>query len=70
MKSARAALPTTSPEALEERLERQFLEHKVDLGTLLTVRRRVLQARRDALDLELEEALATLWLLSAMGVTP
>lgn len=52
---------------LVEELERRYLERSTDLNTLLTVQRRVLQARRDGLDLALQEMLVRQWLGAAMG---
>jgi cobalt-zinc-cadmium efflux system outer membrane protein len=49
-------------------LEKHYVERRIELGTLLTVRRQVLQARKDAIDAQFQEALARLWLDAAMGV--
>ena len=43
---------------------------KIDLSTLLLVRREALDTRRERLDRQLEAALAGVELSSAMGVTP
>ena len=54
--------------SLVEDAQRNYVERRMDMLTLLTVQRQALQAGRDALDLALREALARLWLDAAMGV--
>jgi cobalt-zinc-cadmium efflux system outer membrane protein len=69
MDAMRAALPAagTDPSVMA-RLERALEERLVDVNTLLNVQRRSIQARRAALDVDLQEALARVWLDAAMGV--
>jgi cobalt-zinc-cadmium efflux system outer membrane protein len=51
-----------------EKLERAYAQRTVDLGTVLNMQRRLIAGRRAALDLDLQEALARVWLDAAMGV--
>lgn len=49
-------------------LEEQLRSHRVELATVLLAQRQVMQLRAEALDLQLLEAMARLWLDHASGV--
>lgn len=71
MSSARALLDEKSvrpARELQERLEADFNARLIDVNALLTGRRMVLEARREAVDAALREALARLHLDAAMGL--
>ncbi|MBI5495921.1 MAG: TolC family protein [Deltaproteobacteria bacterium] len=72
IREARDARPAESAEGAEllARLERNYALRVVDLNTVLGVQRRLIQARRASLDLDLQEALARVWLDAAMGGFP
>ncbi|GEM_PF-1379906 len=54
--------------AMTQRLEHAYVQRQADLGTVLNMQRRLVALRRTALDLDLQEALAWVWLNTAMGV--
>ncbi len=69
LRQARAALPSqpTDSSGLTNKLERSYTQRVVDLNTVLNLQRRLLQSRRASLELDLQEALARVWLNAAMG---
>jgi outer membrane protein TolC len=55
---------------LHARLEAAYRAGRTDLATVLNLQRRVMAVRRTTLDLDLQEALARVWLDAPMGVMP
>lgn len=51
-----------------QELEQAYLQRTADLSTLLNVQRHVIAMRRASLDLDLQEALARVWLNLSIGV--